>query len=367
MITIRPARNGKTWEYDIRFRWPDGTRFRERANAPVASKSAAQRWAENRERELMTKGRDAVPIPAVSARVPTLATFWPQVVSDHYIASRKKKSSVASAEIIARLHLLPVLGSKRLDHIANADIVALKSAMAKHSKKTTNNALGVLSRVYRCAIEWGLIKDIPFRFCMFKIANQRIEFYEVDEYRRLLDGAKKVGRHVYLACLLAGSAGLRRGEVIGLRWTDLDLVRGIIHVEQATYLSVHVDTPKSGHGRKVPMTDELRSALLAARAPGVERVVLGATDKRLRTWFHAAQRRAGLPVRRGLHLLRHTFCSHLAMAGVSAIAIKDLAGHVDLKTTQGYMHLAPGGTGDAIKTLGNYHGHTRTHENSVAS
>jgi site-specific recombinase XerD len=63
----------------------------------------------------------------------------------------------------------------------------------------------------------------------------------------------------------------------------------------------------------------------------------------------AAQRAAG--IEQGVHILRHTFCSHLAMRGAPARAIQELAGHADLSTTQRYMHLSPAATEDAIRLL----------------
>ena len=66
--------------------------------------------------------------------------------------------------------------------------------------------------------------------------------------------------------------------------------------------------------------------------------------------IRGAQRVAGLS-EAGVHLLRHTFCSHLAMQGAPARAIQELAGHADLSTTQRYMHLSPAATEDAIRLL----------------
>ncbi|MGH9122424.1 MAG: tyrosine-type recombinase/integrase, partial [Acidimicrobiales bacterium] len=60
----------------------------------------------------------------------------------------------------------------------------------------------------------------------------------------------------------------------------------------------------------------------------------------LSDWMMQAQRRARLEVHGGLHILRHTFCSHLAMRGAPTMAIKELAGHADLSTTMRYMHLS---------------------------
>ena len=67
-------------------------------------------------------------------------------------------------------------------------------------------------------------------------------------------------------------------------------------------------------------------------------------DSVLRRWMEAATRRAGLPVHRSLHILRHTFCTRLAMKGAAAKAIQELAGHQSLSTKLRYMHLSPSAT-----------------------
>jgi site-specific recombinase XerC len=72
----------------------------------------------------------------------------------------------------------------------------------------------------------------------------------------------------------------------------------------------------------------------------------------LRSWTERAQRQAGLAVNKGqIHILRHTFCSHLAMRGVPAKVIQELAGHADLTTTMRYIHLAKGSKEAAIAVL----------------
>jgi site-specific recombinase XerD len=73
------------------------------------------------------------------------------------------------------------------------------------------------------------------------------------------------------------------------------------------------------------------------------------TQKVLQVAVRRAARRAN--VRPGVHILRHTFCSHLAMRGVPARAIQELAGHQDLSTTQRYMHLSPAAIDAAIRLL----------------
>jgi site-specific recombinase XerD len=75
------------------------------------------------------------------------------------------------------------------------------------------------------------------------------------------------------------------------------------------------------------------------------------TAKVLRAWMKSAQRLAGLKATGNFHILRHTFCSHLAMRGAPATVIQELAGHVQLSTTMKYMHLSPGHKEQAIRLL----------------
>jgi integrase len=360
---IRPARNGKGWEYDIRFRWPEGGTFRERKDAPVDGKSAALRWAQAREASLLAAGKSA----ALSRRVAengnpdraTLDVFWPRFVRDHYRANRKKPSTIETAEGLYRVHLKEPLGAKRLDAITSADVAALKGALAKKSPKTVNNILSVLSRALHAAIEWGDLAVMPCKIGLLKVQKGMPEWYERHEYRNLIDAAKKIGPSHHLLVLLAGSAGLRRGEIIALKWTDLDIKRRHIHVQRGIWRK-HEDSPKGGQGRIVPMTPELADALKAHRHLLGERVLYSEkgrdlSNRTVRNWMTQAQRRAGLVANGGIHLLRHTFCSHLAAAGAPAKAIQELAGHTDISTTQRYMHLSPGDRNAAMGALEKYH------------
>ena len=126
----------------------------------------------------------------------------------------------------------------------------------------------------------------------------------------------------------------------------------------------HVTEPKGGRSRRVPLTGRLTRALKAhahLRGPRVVCRHYGAplTQKVVQGLVQRAARKSGL-TDSGVHLLRHAFCSHLAMRGASAKAIQELAGHKDLTTTQMYMHLSPAALEDAIRLLdGDGHGTDR--------
>jgi len=371
MVKIRPARGAPgRWEADIRFTWPEGGEYRKRVNAPVPSKSGALRWAQAREAALLAAGYEASRATPKTRRFVSLDNFWPRVLSDHYRANRKKASTINAAEVIYRLHLGPLLGSKPLGDIRAADIAALKGAMVDHSAKTANNVLSVLSRVLHAAVEWGELAAAP-RIALLPMQRPTMEWYERADYRRLVDASKTVSTTHALVVLLAGSAGLRLGEISALAWADLDMVRRQINVQRAIWRG-HEASPKGGRGRLVPMTAELHDTLVAhMTANRIERwAVAGQATHRvlysrrvrgvltstcMRTYVETSQLRAGMKVDGAVHKLRHTFCSHLAAAGVPAKAIQELAGHADLSTTLRYMHLAPGDRDGAMGLLAGYY------------
>ena len=347
-VTIRPYRKGG-WEVDITIRLPDGSRHRERSRAPTSSKSAAQRWGEDRERHLLRHGS-----PPPQKEVPTLAEFAPRFIDGHARANRQKPSGIAATESIVKWHLVPALGARRLDAITNEHVQRLKLALTHRAPKTVNNVLTVLSTLLKKGVEWGELDRLPCTIKLLANPKKTMGFCDFDEYERLLTVAQRRSAEAYLMVLLGGEAGLRLGEIIALEWADVDLHARRLTVQRSDWLG-HVTVPKGGRSRRLPMTVRLTGALRAARHLRSARVLClpdGAptTRDRVIKAIRGAQRVAGIP-QAGVHVLRHTFCSHLAMKGAPARAIQELAGHADLSTTQRYMHLSPAATEDAIRLL----------------
>ena len=89
-VTVRPYRRGG-WEIDIRWRDAKGARYRERLRTTITSKTAARRWGEDRERELLLRR----PEEDAPKEVPTLSVFWPRFIDGHARANRQKPSGIA--------------------------------------------------------------------------------------------------------------------------------------------------------------------------------------------------------------------------------------------------------------------------------
>ena len=126
-VTVRPYRRGG-WDVDIQWLAPDGTRRRDRKVVKVTSKSAAQRWGEARERELLVNG------PGTKRKeVPTLEEFAPRFLDGHARANRQKPGGIAHKEVVLRVHLVPFLGRKKLDAITNEDVQRLTEISLKQN------------------------------------------------------------------------------------------------------------------------------------------------------------------------------------------------------------------------------------------
>ena len=201
-------------------------------------------------------------------------------------------------------------------------------------------------------VEWDVIEKMPCVIRLVPIPKPSASFYDFDDFERLVEAAEEDGQ-TKLVVLLGGEAGLRCGEIMALEWSDVDFTKRQLCVARSDWKG-HVTVPKGGRQRHVPVTKRLQAALRAARHLRGPRVLCDddgkpLTQKIVQVMMRRVARRAN--VKAGVHILRHTFCSHLAMRGAPARAIQELAGHEDLATTQRYMHLSPAAIESAIRLL----------------
>jgi integrase len=212
--------------------------------------------------------------------------------------------------------------------------------------RTRQKLLALLGQVLDQAVRAGWLATNPAREVKPPRLAPRadIEVLSVEEVWQLVRAAaSEPDAAIYLCAALTG---LRRGELLALRWGDVDLAGSVIRVV-GSYAAGEVSAPKSGKGRSVPMAPEVAQALarLAENPadddlvfPGIYGTFLDpdALYKRYRKALKAAGLR---PLR--FHDLRHTFGSRLAAAGVDLHRIQQWMGHADQATTQIYSRWAP--------------------------
>ena len=220
--------------------------------------------------------------------------------------------------------------------------------------KSIRNYLGLLHSIFAHGIKRGWCESNPVA-SVDKPRDQRdrdIRFLTLAELEAVIQAIPDtpLGRVDRLVVLAAAMTGMRRGEVVAVRWHDVDEQAGLIRVRQ-TFTRGQFGSPKSRRSsRAVPLAPRLASELRAHR----ERTVHDRDDdlvfahpelgtvldpSKLRKRFRAAVRRAGVrPVR--FHDLRHTFGTQMATAGAPMRAIQEWLGHSDLRTTLIYADYA---------------------------
>lgn len=343
----------EAWVIDVTHRHPDGRVERVRETSPATSK----RDAEAHERQIVNALIDGAYRREADApkAVPTVKEFAEEFLTE--ARANNKPSSVAKKEVALREHIIPAFGATRLDAVGPREVeqfkvrlLAGKGRKGSCAPKTAHSYVGVLGRMLRLAAEWGLIPAAP-GVKNVRVPTTPVEFFSFDEARRLVEAAAPEWRTMVVVAL---KTGLRIGELLALRWEDVDLKAGRIVVRRTIWKG-HEGPPKSGRDREVPLGDEVLAVLKAHRHLKGKTVFCNAdgsmlTAAQCRPPIEAAGRKAGL-TKKGWHVLRHTFASHLAMRGASAKEVQELLGHGSLQMTMRYMHLSPKARRDAVRLL----------------
>jgi len=246
-------------------------------------------------------------------------------------------------------HLLPAFGRERLEDLTPAMIERWRNSLVDLSPRTRNKLLvvmhGVLGRAQKV---WGLTNN-----AVEGVEKQRqrstgdLEVFSPEEVMALVRAAaSEQDSAIYLT---AAFTGLRRGELIALRWRDVDFTGSLIRV-RANFAGGELTSPKSGKVRSVPMAPEVAKALAALGTREYwtsddDLVFVGEVGgyldgSALRRRYTAALKRAGLrPLR--FHDLRHTFGTTM-IAHADIRRVQEWMGHADIQTTMRYLHYGRG-------------------------
>ena len=269
--------------------------------------------------------------------------------------------------------VLDDLGSQRLSDIRRGDLQALIDRLLGEGRSgsTIRNVLMPIRVIYRHALERDEVNVNPTQNLRLPNGHKaRERAASATEASSLLAPLPDDVREIY-AC--AFYAGLRRGELRAIRWSDVDLAAGIIRVSRGWDDVAGEIAPKSAKGiRTVPITALLRDHLVELKARSVRDgndFVFGPKRDRPFTpsyirkqaadaWTAENKKRAEkkrpLLVPIGLHECRHTFVSLMHDAGLSLERIGDYVGHSSSYMTDRYRHLLEGHEAEAARLLDDY-------------
>lgn len=241
------------------------------------------------------------------------------------------------------------LGDYALAQVTPAVIAKHRDELLKHSSPATvNRHLAALSKAFtNAAREWNWVQDNPLRRVAKETEPQgRVRFLSDPERVALLDACRESELpELHLIVLLALTTGMRRGELLGLRWPDVDLERRLIVLNKT----------KNNERRSVPIVPEV-AALLREHAkvrrldsdllfPGNE----GRAVSIDRAWYAALDAAKVKDFR--FHDLRHTAASYLAMSGATTPELAAVLGHKTLAMVKRYAHLSDQHTGAVVERM----------------
>ncbi|MEU2111870.1 site-specific integrase [Streptomyces sp. NPDC019507] len=360
--TITKRKDGR-YQAAVYVLQPDGTRARKFAYGKTWAECDAKR------RELLDKVDQGVPVPTKSAKLSEWLPYW----LENIIKPRRKRTTFAKYEVHVRLYLVPMLGSKRLESLSVADV---RRFLVQLEKKTTTATAKESHRVLRTALTAACREELVMRNVATLVEPPSVDAREMspwslDETLDFLGAARK--DPLYAAFVLAIALGFRRGEIVGLRWENLDLDKREIRVRtqrQRVRGEAYEDDPK-GRRRKqtLPLPaiciaplrwQRMRQAAQRDRA-GAEwnetgyvfttRTGQPIEPRNLYRSFTRVADSAGLRVIR-LHDARHGCATLLTAAGVAPRVVMEILGHSQIAVTMNvYTHVVQDTQREAVSHM----------------
>lgn len=328
--------------------------------------AAAKGWRDDHLAADKRKAMRADPGPTIGEA----AEDWLAGVKDGSILTRSgsayKPSALRGYEQALNARVLPDLGGSRLREVTRADLQQFvarvskaKPGEAKPSPSVVRNTLLPVRAIYRHAVAIGTVEVNPTIGLSLPAANgKREKIVNRTEAAKLLDALPETERALWATALYAG---LRRGELMALRWSDVDFSDDVIRVRRSWDVAEGEIDPKSLAGRRaVPLPKTLRAYLEPQDRSNASALVFGRdtdrpfnprtiSDRAERAWSKA--KIDGLT----LHDCRHTYASLMIDAGANPKALSTYMGHSTITITiDRYGHLMPGNEAEAAKRFDAY-------------
>lgn len=290
-------------------------------------------------------------------------------ILDAYLASAKFAEKASSTQAIDRgrvnRHLRPLLGNKAVTKLTSEDIRrAFRDirdgrtatdektgprgrAIVRGGEGTARSAVRLLRAILSWAQSEGLATANPAVGVATGADGERTTIIESPEqyaslFRalRLLEDEQRIRRSVANAIRVIALTGARRSEIANLRWRHVDLTAGLLTLPP----SAHKTGRRTGKSRIIGLP-EVAQAIISSQAQGEADAYVfppshGAGPVSLAKPWRLVRSEAGLPSEMGLHGLRHSLASHMAMQGAQAAEIMTALGHRQLSTAQKYVHWA---------------------------
>lgn len=329
---VTKYKRGKIWYLS----WYEGKK-RKQKSAQTTSKEIAEQLRRIKERELLLGHTITKELS-----IDELLSNYQKTVAAKY----KEKTAQRYTEIIA--HIQKYFKTSNKIAVSEVDRLDIESYIIWRkgynvSQSTICNELTLFQQIWNFAIDIGSASNNPVK----KTPRPKVpkgkqpRFLKKEEIPVFLKELKKTAPHYFWIAKFTLYTGLRRSEILQLKWEDINFGQ----------MKLRVKDGKGDKSRDIPIHPMAKTALdsyyeefgKGREKSGLVFLSLKGTPLtrgKLYTSFIRAGRRAGLKGNIGVHTLRHTFATHLAMANVPVRTLQDYMGHSKIETTMIYLHLA---------------------------
>ena len=352
---LRKEKSGRFIGWYIRYTDENGIR-RQRASKQPTQSEARRMLIEIEARIARSKLGLELPRPAKLSLQDAIERFC-QEYERPKLKNAVEYRRVARSVLRRVLREAPQLCELPLTSLTALHMTRLRDALSRrHPKGTARATLIKLSALFSWAMREGLLLMNPLRGVeQPSAAPHSEEFLDGEEVRRLLASARATAQEKgllwhsrYIAIALGVYLGLRRGEIFGLRWQDVDLRNAHVTIARS-----YATLPKSGKPRHLRIPDALCALITEWQdlcPPSRERVLCPVLYNGAWQMSRNTTDARGLPtllaqaccpaLKRPWHALRHTFASNYLRQGGSIAVLQQLLGHAEVRTTMIYAHLS---------------------------
>lgn len=264
------------------------------------------------------------------------------LIDDFLEKHSKVEKESYKRDVVIGESLKKYFGMKPIGEIRPIDIKDWRRKRLQHvtkkgtpiKKASVNRELAFMKTMFNLALEWGYVDENPAeKVKLLRGEERRLRILSKDEISKLINSSAE---HLKPILVTAISTGMRKSEILNLKWKHIDFSNGFILVVNS----------KNGDARNVPLSPFLRETLIQQkREESLEEYIFtrknGSRIRCIKEAFNAACARAGIVDFR-FHDLRHTAASLLAAGGCDIITLQHILGHKTLAMTQRYAHLIPG-------------------------
>lgn len=294
------------------------------------------------------------------------------VVGEAYCRTAETKRSrrattLQEYRLYLRLHLVPYFEDRPLREITVKDVEAFMDFQIEEkglARSTVSNHVNLLHAIFKRGLRDGIVTFNPVAAAEKHLpddSNKEIEFLTMEEVEAVVRATTDddVGRTEALMILTAAMTGLRQGELVALRWKDVDWAAGVIRVRRNFTRNEEAPPKSKKSKRAAPMNNRIATELerhfqrshyqadddLVFCHPHSGKHFVAST---LLTHFKQACREAGIDRSVRFHDLRHTYGTTTASGGVPIRIISEFMGHASIQTTMIYAHYSPDPTGGRV-------------------